>query len=323
MSDPVLHQVGDLLFVHWGSDRTIQFARLIEHKDSLSAELTVVEQGKELHWARINLLATLSRNSLSKELDKLLPNVGWQLVVERSCRMVTQHIRTPEPTQELDPAEPREERWLVPPYIPRDETTVIYGDGGTGKSLLVLAFAVSGLLGYGLGGPWTVASINRVLYLDWESEAATHAERLYGLTHRRELVPKGSIRHRRLWRPLTEQMDVVRKDAAEHHADLIICDSLGAAGGAEPESSDAAIRTLMALRSLPGTKLALAHVSKASADLARSRPFGSVYVQNLARSTIEVRRAEPLSDDDAALVMSLYHRKTNVGQLGKPSALTF
>jgi hypothetical protein len=144
---------------------------------------------------------------------------------------------------------------------------------------------------------------------------------LHALTHRRELVTAGAILHRRLWRPLADTIDVIRTDADRHRADLIICDSLGAACGSEPESADAAVRTLMALRSLPGTKLIIAHVSKASADLTRSRPYGSVYVANLARSLIEARRVETIGE--RILTVSLFHRKTNIGQFGPSTAVTF
>jgi hypothetical protein len=62
-----------------------------------------------------------------------------------------------------------------------------------------------------------------------------------------------------------------------------------------PESADSTIRAMNALRSFTGTtRLVLAHVSKAAADQASgaARPYGSVFVRNLARSAWELRRAE-------------------------------
>src|SRR5262245_13575649 len=274
-----------------------------------------------LHWARINIVSTVSRNGLSKALEDSLPGVPWKTIIEVSSRMIAEHLRKPEPAVELEPRRLRPGRWFVNPFIPAGEITVLYGDGGTGKSLLALAIAVAGLLGHPMTPPWKVAPIDRVLYLDWESDAETHGERLHALTHRRELVQKGAILHRRLWRPLTDTIDVIRTDAARHQAELIICDSLGAACGSEPESADAAVRTLMALRSLPGTKLLIAHVSKASAEQQRSRPYGSVYVANLARSIIEARRTELVNS--RVLSVSLYPSKTNTGRLGPSSAVTF
>src|SRR5262245_20483225 len=318
---PVLQQLGDSIFIVWPGERTLEFTRIVEARETVSAELCVVDQGQTLHWARINMMSTQSRNTLAKGLEDTLPGVPWKTIVEDSCRMVVQHLRRGEPSVAVEPRKPREGRYLVNPYIPAGEVTVLYGDGGAGKSLLALSLAVAGLLGHPLTPQWRVGNLERVLYLDWESDAETHGERLHGLTHRRELVQKGAILHRRLWRPLTDTIDVVRMDADKHQADLVICDSLGAACGSEPESADAAVRTMMALRSLRGTKLVIAHVSKTSAELARSRPYGSVYVANLARSLVEARRIEVAEDN--LLTIGLYHRKTNVGQFGRATAITF
>jgi hypothetical protein len=64
----------------------------------------------------------------------------------------------------------------------------------------------------------------------------------------------------------------------------------------------------------------LAHVSKAAADnrAAPGRPFGSVFVRNLARSVWELRRSGEEEDD---LVVGLYHRKVNSGRLHRPLGL--
>ena len=94
--------------------------------------------------------------------------------------------------------------------------------------------------------------------------------------------------------------------------------------GPEPETADAAVTTLLGLRSLAVTVVCLAHVSKTSADSkGPARPFGSVYVQNLARSVIEARRSEVLDGDEPGFTLSLYHRKSNHGRLAGPSALRF
>lgn len=301
---------------------SLEFSRIYEHRDTLTAEVSVVTTvGGALHLARLNLLSTQSRNGLTKGLDAAQPDAAWSRVVELSCRLVIQHLRQGEPVEPLVATKPGTHRWLVEQWIPLNEITVLFGDGGAGKSLFALGLACSGLLGLPLGGPWRVGPLRRVLYLDWESDKATHEERLWGLTRVWGEPPADTILYRRLWRPLTDDMATVRADCDRHHVDGVVVDSLGAAGGPEPESADAAIRTLMALRGLPGTKLVIAHVSKASAEQTHSRPFGSVYVSNLARSTIEARRQDTEDSDDLSL--SLYHRKTNHGRQAKPSALVF
>ena len=188
--------------------------------------------------------------------------------------------------------------------------------------MLALTLGVHGVLGHPLG-PWHIAPLRRILYLDWETDARAHRERLYGLTCGLEAPPADAILYRRLFRPLTDDLSTVRADADRHHADLVICDSLAPACGLEPEGADAAVRTLMALRALPGTKLVIAHVSKAQADQARgARPFGSVHVQNLARSVLEVRRRVGGPEDSETLI-TVHHRKSNHGRLAGSVGLAF
>jgi len=91
----------------------------------------------------------------------------------------------------------------------------------------------------------------------------------------------------------------------------VIVDSLAPACGPEPETADAAVRTMAALRSFGTTNLVLAHVSKATADApGPARPFGSVFVRNLARVLWEIRRE---SDDADGLRLACYQRKNNLG----------
>jgi hypothetical protein len=112
--------------------------------------------------------------------------------------------------------------------------------------------------------------------------------------------PSGSAGRRaaRIWRTATGPLTV-----------------FGPAAGAEPESADSTIPAMNALRSFSDTtKLVLPHVSKAAADqpTGATRPYGSVFVRNLARSAWELRRAEETESD--ALLVAAYHRKNNGGR---------
>ena len=321
---PTVKRIGETYYVNWEQSRLVfEYSRLHDARDTLSAEVQIshLELGP-LHWSRINLASASGRQTVGKSLEDSHPGEQWRAMLDRSCQLVAREYRKGEPAVALEATLPSEHRWLVEPWIPLGEITVLFGDGGAGKSLLALALGVSGVLGHGLGGPWRVADVSHVLYLDWESDRQTHAERLWALTAGLEQTPPGAILHRRLLRPLTDELASVKGDVDRHHPDLIVADSLGAACGPEPETADAAVRTLMGLRELPATKLVIAHVSKASADQSRSRPFGSVYVNNLARSVIEARRQDD-GEDAGSFSLSLYHRKSNYGRLASASALTF
>src|SRR3989442_2622213 len=123
-------------------------------------------------------------------------------------------------------------------------------------------------------------------------------------------------------RALADEAPQLRADVARHGVELVIVDSLAPACGAEPEGADAAIRAMNALRSFAGTtRLVIAHVSKLAADQPKgaTRPYGSVFVRNLARSAWELRRSD---EADEELVVAAYHRKRNEGRRSSPFGLT-
>ena len=121
--------------------------------------------------------------------------------------------------------------------------------------------------------------------------------------------------YRAMTRPLTDVISAVRRDVDTLGADLVFVDSLGAASGSEPEGSDSAIRTMNALRSLsPASRLVAAHVSKLAADQAKGsvRPYGSVYVRNLARCAVYASvDTDPVPGEDHQLVVTYTHTKAN------------
>jgi hypothetical protein len=161
-----------------------------------------------------------------------------------------------------------------------------------------------------------------VLYLDWESCREEHEERLAGLLAGLRIPGPVPIAYRRMVGALADEAALLRREVAREGAVLVIVDSLVPACGAEPETADATIRAFGALRSFGCASLVLAHVNKTAADArGPARPFGSVFVQNLARNAWELRRAEDAAED--VLSVGLFHRKTNRGRLLPPLGLDF
>ena len=321
MPDPEIKAFGDLVAAVWpGCQIIMEFSRFTEHRDSLSAELHVSNEIGSLHWSRINMASTTGRRDVIRALEDAHPLEGWRPMLDRACQLVATHLRAGEPAQEIMPTLAEADAYLVTPWIPMNEISVLYGPGGTAKSLFCLCTVIAGIMGYSLGGPWSVGPIKRALYLDWESGKRAHDRRAGKLLQAIETLPRGRMYHKRLRRPLTDVVSEVRAEAWKLETDVVVMDSLGAACGPEPESAGAALGALQALGSLPGTKLVIAHLSKAAMELPQGRPFGSVYVENTARSTIELR---PRESEPSSLTVTLRHAKHNDGPKAAPCGMTF
>jgi hypothetical protein len=332
MNDPIVTPHGQSYYVTTPAV-IFGFDHLRDHSEGLAAEVTAtVAEGPaagQQHWARLNLASTNGRRDFTKALLTLDAQLACTGLLDTVCRVVVKKHRLGEPARELIAAPRPPDSWLLEDWIPRREPTVLFGDGGSGKSLFALAFAMAGLTGQPLcrSSRWQVVPLKAVLYLDWESNYTTHAARLWGLSRMHGTGdPIKGLYYRRMDRALSDSVSAVAHDVAEHHCELVILDSFGAASGLEPESADAAVRTLNALRSLESeaTPLVIAHVPKAQADLktgAMPRPYGSVYVRNLPRSAIYCDPGEQVAEDEMTITYS--HTKMNDGPRKRPRALRF
>jgi hypothetical protein len=296
---------------------------LREARDGIQAEISIKVGDRPVHWGRMNLASGSARKGLVSELARVHKEFPWRQLLEIVCRETVTSFRIGEPTIELRPAQASGTRLLVDPVLPAMDTSVLFADGGDGKSLFALVTAVAVSQDVQLPGGVRATIKGPVLFLDYESTADDHAERLHGLCQGFGIKYTGGIHYRPMTRPLVEEVPRLRSEVAKLGIVFVIIDSLGPALGSEPEAADSTIRTFNAMRELaPATRLVTSHVSKTEADrrAGSARPYGSVYVQNLARSVWEIRRAE---EDGNELTIGLFHRKVNRGRLHRPIGMRF
>jgi hypothetical protein len=291
-----------------------------EHSDGISAEVAVTRAGADLHWSKLNLSSSRSRAELVKHLSATTPRVPWQPIIERTCRLAVEASRAGNPSVVVIPRRRTGPRFLIDPIAPAGETTVLAGDGGAGKSYLAVAQALAISSAAPLPGGLRAEIQGPVVYCDWESTEAEFAERAYYLANGLGCRVR-DLHYKPMVAPLSAELAAVQADVYRLGAVAVFIDSLAPACGPEPEGADAAVRTMTALRSLaPASRVVVAHVSKATAEgQAPARPFGSVFIQNLARSVWEIRRSD--EDEGDTLLLGLYHRKVNAGRRLRPVAL--
>lgn len=300
------------------------------HMAVLIASERPTNRGRVIGPIKLNLYSTTSQRALAVACSKRVPEVSWDDIVPRACSVVADSFDQPTPTVVLDGTRPaRTFEQLVPPLVPLGETTFIYGDSESCKSLLGQRIALSVQTGHPL--PWGAAPsrTGRVLILDWETSAAVIERRLRALAAGmgielppmlyRGAIDDGDGNHGPLGM-LEDELQDLRAQVNREKIDFILVDSIGFAVRGKLVDDDVARAAMADLRRLgPATRLVVAHISKGSAlqEKGRVDPFGSAFFRAGIRSGFEVRRAEG-DGRPGATDIGIYHWKSNDARHADP-----
>jgi hypothetical protein len=290
--------------------------RLIQQRGELLGELTV-ERAPEGHVfiGRFNLSSLDVRRRTAEWLGQRTNNVDWRDTLENFCLHVLKSERAGRPFELLGTDKPAEEvKFMLWPMLPAKSPTILFGEGGTGKSTLAGAVAVSVAAGMTAVPGWKIDQAGPVLIIDWEADSEAWSRHVAQVCRGLAIDIPGTLHYRAGAGPLTDQLDDVAQHIAQHGIVLLVIDSVGLAMPSRAEGADAneaVLRLFSALRYLDVTSLLIDHV--AGADMGRegpvAKPYGSVYKWNLARNVFELRQ-EPAGDEDV-MRLALFHRKAN------------
>jgi hypothetical protein len=213
---------------------------------------------------------------------------------------------------------------LAEPYLSAEGVTVIYGLGGTGKGYISLYLTAQ-----------LVRSGKRVTVIDFEGHPGEWGRRAHamGFTKaERQMVnyraPFGDD-----WTAargsLKDVAAILRQDldSPGREADYLVIDSYTTASSTGDSMGGAASAQefFNAVATLGRPALVIAHVA-GGGDKFPDKPFGSVFVHNLARETWAVAQlgdsdAEP--DDSGTMAIELRNKKANGRAKYPPQFLTF
>lgn len=302
---------------HWQAEQvSIRVERLSESRDEVSGEITVRTSlpavPPHLHQARLNLTSTTSRRTLARALSDRLP-LPWDDFLEYACILTLQAYRQGEPIIQVGHLPVRGgAAYRLWPLVRDGEPSVVYGDGGVGKSFLgalALLLVTTGRTAAGLNAH---PEPTKGLYLDWESSAEELDERVKGLRAGMSLPEDIELSYRFSTQPLAHELPEIQRAVTEGGYNFLVVDSLGLACGGDPESAQVILAYFAALRSLRLGSLTLHHIPK---DKDRG-PFGSAYIKNMARNAWEMKKEQ--EEDSDTLYIGLYHTKVNRGRRLRP-----
>jgi len=313
--------VGDAYVFSWpGVPVRVEVDYFVETRGDLYAELTIVDTLSDpptlIHNSRLNLNAANTRSSLAKDLAATDGSVPWATMLEEVCFLAKRAYRQGEPAiclrdVEVDTAD----RWLLKPYIEADQSSmsVIYADGGSGKSLLSLAMAVTlagedQIVGRRVGPPVTA------MYLDWEAGPMVQHKRLKALATGAGFGDMPDTLYRRMRVPLAYAAPAIRRELDDHRIGVVFVDSLGAAGDGPIEESATALATMRAMASFKRPIMAVHHMPKnIEGKRGAGAMFGSVYYANAVRVAWELRGEK--NEASQTIAVGLVNTKNNNGVL--------
>lgn len=265
---------------------------------------------------------TSTWNAIIKELEANASGRNWADRLKQVTFFVMQEHERGEPIvklNEMSAPETPTERITGIAY--EGMPTLIFGDGGMGKSTLAIALLTMVQAGKPLGESFQVVQGN-VLVLDYEASAEEAWRRNNAVVAGMNLDRDAMIHYRFCTSPLATEVEHLKAEIREKNIDVVLVDSAGPACGGEPENAQACLQYFNALRSLgstekPITTITLAHITKGTGG--KSGPFGSVYWTNMPRNTFELKKAQKRGEN--YIDLALHHRKTNTATLQDPVGL--
>lgn len=207
--------------------------------------------------------------------------------------------------------------WLIDGLIQKNQPTMVYGKGSSGKSWLGVVIAT--LVHAGMSddkSQMNVAEQMNVLYLDYET-SQNEIEQRSQLVRAGLGIPEDapSFFYKRCIRGLYEEIVDIARECREKDIGLVVVDSVGSAVGGEPENAKTVLDFFAALRSIGDsentvTAFLIDHVNKDNIL------FGSVYKTNQSRQIFEISAKG--SAGQTQIPFSLRHKKANNSPMGKP-----
>jgi hypothetical protein len=257
-----------------------------------------------------NLTSVSARTTRAKELAARAnaPELDFSQLLEELCQRTIKAEETGRPLLLLRDVQPLAEDLadnitIAGFQILRRHPSILFADGGTGKSTLALYFA----------GELERCGVS-TLYLDWEMDEYDHRlqlERLFG----RDMP---DVKYRRCERALVIEAESIAEQVRQCGIEYVICDSVAFACDGPPEAAEVAGRYFRALRQLRVGSLSLAHVTKGEGN--DRRPFGSTFWHNGARACWYAEQADVVATDNS-IHIGLFNRKLTRGR--RPAAVGF
>ena len=310
--EPTLEQQGSGYKITWASKNVEMRVRNIKPK-GFKAEVAVLLNNMPVHRSNPTLDSVSGMDAFARKLNRRRPlddyGVDWEQLVEDLSGIVIDTYRTGEKEVQLKDVSLGDKLlWRVDNLLVEGDISIVWADGGTGKSMFALFLSTLVQQGYMSTEHGLIVEPGNVLYLDYETtsrEIATRS-RLIQAGLGIDAVDSGNtssrITYRKCDQPFTDEVDRIRDIIFKHSIDVVIVDSMGMACG-DLNDMDAVLQFFRELRKLTDTTvLVVTHANR------QGTFFGSAYTHNSGRLIWEAKRS---GSNDSGMDFSLFCRKAN------------
>ena len=313
----------DFHVYEWPDGIIIKLEKLQEDRTGLKAKAKYFatlpsKELRLLNSGNSNLDSSDTRTRQANKLNKKWPDVtadDWDerlmLVSEESDKHFYQggteviDLSQVEPDLEASPS-------LLGPFITKSGITLIYADSSAGKSMFVLAAALSVATGLDLLGA-TPEQTGNVLYLDYEDTKDTLAERASALLAGQQVYefPSDKFFYASMEKAIKHQEGFIRGKIRDHEIKLVVIDSLSLAAG-DPTEVNNVHSVITACRRLRTPVVLIHHLSNEAVKEVKAknkRPYGTTFSRAWARKLWLIEKESTLSGP----IIRLTNTKVNNG----------
>lgn len=250
-------------------------------------ELRVGDETIPVSQGQRNLMVAGAINPFVTDAEIVAGKIPWREGLRVAFHEVIETWRLGAATIDLSTVVPKGLTFIVDPIVETGGNTRIIAPGGSGKSLFALAIYLTVITGSAKFLGLQPSVTGPCMYLDWETNPETHAQRIHALCGPLGIPVPGRdlMMYRNESVPLARQSQAVARAVARSGAVMLIVDSAKMAAGPSGQSSgeESTLSMYMALREIGVPALIVDHKSNEAIQKNRLGGYGSVYNENLAR----------------------------------------
>ena len=312
--EPRVQRLANTFLLHWPSIHMgIQVSRIQEHSERTTAEFWVLTYDDEggsqtvLRGERYNLVAPRAKKDIAQRIAHRFQQDSyfWETIIESAFETILEEFRSGEPVENITGDRVRlQNKFRVYPLLLEQQPNVIFGKGGSGKSLIATYISVV-VDTPPLHTPVFRSESGGVLYLDWETDVVEFQNRVAAIKNGLDIPPSvgTSIKYLRMTQPLETEIDRLQSIVMDEKVNLIVVDSMEMAIQGNSNESMPVSGLYASLRTLGTTSLIVDHLNKSGEWV------GNEYKRNFARNAWRIA-ANQIPNTDL-LTVGFFHEKWN------------